>query len=167
MSAHDDSFCFGHGHDHHHGPGAKHYDMEDMRRFGTDWIEAALSQKDGDISRVQQLLVPTMGTWVNYGHMMTMAMVGAVLTAGEMFSRAGLPGDAECVLVAEQRDPMLEPSAVERLAVKMIASAGNRDFPVMHESLKAFCPMTPTGIHNLMEVQAEILSTYRMVVECH
>lgn len=163
----EDDHCHECGHGHEHGPGARHYTMVDMEVFGHNWQMAAEAQRAGDIDKVSELMLPRLSTYVNFGYGCVMAMVGAVLTATEMRTRAGVPDGAHVQLVAEQRDPSMEPTAFERVAISMIMAAGSGDFPTMHHTLKVFCPKTGDGIANLVDVQAEIMSIYQMVIECH
>lgn len=153
-----EDYCREHGH--------QHYSMDDMRRMHADWEAAALAARLGDSERVRALLVPTLGTWVNYGHMLTIAALGATLTVSEMFRRSGAPEGAEVALVATYMRPDLEATAVERVVVKMILAAGNKDFPALTDTLRAFCPPDNAGLDNLMDVQLELLGTYRAVTEC-
>lgn len=153
-----EDYCREHGH--------QHYSMDDMRRMHADWEAAALAARLGDHDRVRELLVPTMGTWVNYGHMMTITALGATLTVGEMFRRSGAPQDAVCGLVATNMSPDLEATAAERVVISLILAAGNRDFPALTDALRTFCPPDNAGLDNLIDVQLELLGTYRAVIEC-
>lgn len=142
------------------------FSMEDLRQMTVDWQEAAMASVLGDAERVKSLLVPSMGCWVNYGAMMTIAMLGATLTASAMRERAGVPPDAECVIGATDLRPDIEASAATRMAINLLLAAGNRDYPTLESSLRAFCPPDKAGLDNLVNVQLELLSLYRMVIEC-
>jgi len=142
------------------------FSMEDLRQMTVDWQEAAMASVLGDAERVKGLLVPSMGYWVNYGAMMTIAMLGATLTASAMRERAGVPSDADCVIGATDLSPHIEQSAAQRLALNMLLAAGNRDYPTLEKALRTFCPPDQAGLDNLVAVQLELLALYRMVIEC-